>query len=191
VRRFALIWGLVAIAVLTAGGSSAFAQDPPPATAACTGADRVATDATVAQTRAALTCLINAARAERQIAPLRVETHLQTAAQRYARALDPAKPLTHSGRGGSSPLDRIADAGYGRGASGFSAAETLGRSQGALSAPAIRVTAWLASASTRKLLLSAKYRDVGIGVAGKGDATTFVVEVAARANTPPPTSGSK
>jgi uncharacterized protein YkwD len=185
VRRFALIWLLLVTAALTAVGGSASAQATP-----CPGADQVATAATIAQTRAALTCLINAARAERQIAPLRVETHLQTAAQRYARALDPAKPLTHS-RGGSSPLDRIADAGYGRGASGFSAAETLGRSQGALSAPTIRVTAWLASASTRKLLLSAKYRDVGIGVATKGDATTFVVEIAARVKTAAPTSGSK
>jgi uncharacterized protein YkwD len=186
VWRFALIWGLLVAAALTAAGGSASAQGTP-----CPGADQAATAATVIQTRAALTCLINAARAERQIAPLRVETHLQTAARRYARALDPAKPLTHSGRGGSSPLDRIADAGYGRGAAGFSAAETLGRSQGALSAPTIRVTAWLASASTRKLLLSAKYRDVGIGVATKGDATTFVVEIAARVKTAAPTSGSK
>lgn len=181
---------LAATAALTAAGSSAFAQETPTA-ATCTGADRLATEATIAQTRAALTCLLNAARAERRLAPLRVEAHLQTAAQRYARALDPAKPLTHSGRGGSSPLDRIADAGYGRGASGFSAAETLGRSQGDLSAPAIRMTAWLASASTRKLLLSAKYRDVGIGVVSKGEATTFVVEIAARAKTAPPSSGSK
>jgi uncharacterized protein YkwD len=43
------------------------------------------------------------------------------------------------------------------------------------------VKAWLASASTRRLLLSAKYRDVGIGVATRGDVTTFVVEIAARA----------
>jgi uncharacterized protein YkwD len=175
---------LLVTAALTAVGGSASAA------ATCTGADRLATDATVAQTRAALTCLINAARAGRDLEPLRVENHLQTAAQRYARALDPAKPLTHS-RGGSTPLDRIADAGYGRGAAGFSAAETLGRSQGALSAPTIRVTAWLASASTRRLLLSAKYRDVGIGVATKGDATTFVVEIAARVKTAAPTSGSK
>ena len=177
-RRFALIWLLLVAAALTVAGASAAA---PTATAAtCTGADRPATAATIAQTRAALLCAVNAARTDRQLAPLRVETHLQTAAQRFARALDPAKPLTHTGGGGSSPLDRIADAGYGRGAAGFSAAETLGRSQGALSTPATRAKAWLASGVTRRLLLSAKYRDVGIGVVTKGDATTFVVEVAAR-----------
>ena len=182
---------LVAAAVLTTAGPAAAATPPAPVSAPCPGTDRVAPAATVAQTRAALACLIDAARGDRSLAPLRVNAHLQTAAQRYARALDPAKPLTHSGKGGSSPLDRIADAGYARGASGFSAAETLGRSQGALSAPAIRVTAWLASASTRKLLLSAKYRDVGIGVVSKGDETTFVVEVAARATAPASSHGSK
>lgn len=160
----------------TAGGSPAGAAEAP-----CAGADRTATSATVAQTRVALRCLIDAARADRRLAALKADTRLQTAAQRFARALDPAQPLTHTGRSGSTPLDRIEDSGYGRGASGFSAAETLGRSHGSLSTPATRVKAWLADPSTRRLLLSAKYRDVGIGVVSRGDATTFVVELAARA----------
>lgn len=165
----------VAVLFGATAGSSAAAD-----ASSCAGADRPATAATIAETRAAIACLIGAARADRRLGALKTDTRLQTAAQRFARALDPAKPLTHAGRGGSTPLDRVADSGYGRGAASFSAAETLGRSQGSLSTPATRVRAWLASASTRRLLLSAKYRDVGVGVVSRGDVTTFVVEVAAR-----------
>jgi uncharacterized protein YkwD len=162
----------VALAGPTAAGSAAEAP-------ACANADRSPTTLTITQTRGAITCLLNAARTERKLAALRGDVRLARAAQRFARALDPAKPLSHAGRGGTTPLDRIADVGYPRGGS-FSAAETLGRSRGVLATPARRVKAWLASASTRRLLLSGRYRDVGIGVATQGEQTTFVVEVATR-----------
>jgi uncharacterized protein YkwD len=171
VRASALI--AVAALSLAAGSPTASAAAAP----ACDGADQTAATLTIAQTRSAITCLLNAARDEK--APLRADARLARAAQRFARALDPAKPLTHAGRGETTPLDRIADAGYPRGGS-FSAAETLGRSRGSLTTPARRVKNWLASASTRRLLTSTRYRDIGIGVVTSGNATTFVVEVAAR-----------
>jgi uncharacterized protein YkwD len=144
----------------------------------CKGADVPATAQSAAATRSAIACLVDAARVERNLPVLKTNARLQTAAQRFARTLDPAKPLTHAGPGGSTPLSRIADAGYARGGSGFSAAETLGRSKGSLATPSTRVRKWLAAAATRKLLLSAKYRDVGVGVVTAGDTATFVVEVA-------------
>jgi hypothetical protein len=42
------------------------------------------------------------------------------------------------------------------------------------------VKKWLAAPSTRRLLLSAKYRDVGIGIVTRGTVTTFVVELGRR-----------
>ena len=166
---------LIAVAALSlaAGTPTASAADAP----VCAHADQPAATLTIAQTRTAITCLLNAARAD--AAPLRADPRLDRAAQRFARALDPAKPLTHTGRGKTSPLDRIAAVGYPRGGS-FSAAETLGRSRGSLTTPARRVKNWLASASTRRLLTSARYRDIGIGVVTRDSVTTFVVEVAAR-----------
>jgi uncharacterized protein YkwD len=171
VRGSALI--AVAALSLAAGSSTASAADAP----LCAGADQTPATLTVTQTRSAITCLLNAARDP--AAPLRPDVRLGHAAQRFARALDPGKPLTHDGHGGTSPLDRIAAVGYPRGGS-FSAAETLGRSNGSLTTPARRVKNWLASASTRRLLTSTRYRDVGIGVVTRGTVTTFVVEVAAR-----------
>lgn len=146
--------------------------------AGCAGADAPATAASLSATRSAIVCLIDAQRAGRHLPGLRRDVHLQSAAQKWARSLGPKRPLSHAGRNGSTPLTRIADAGYGRGSSGFSAVETLGRSQGTLATPAARVAAWMRSSSTRRLLLSAKYRDVGVGVATAGDKATFVIELA-------------
>lgn len=171
VRGSALI--AVAVASLAAGSCTASAAAAP----ACPSADQTAATLTIAQTRTAITCLLNAARDD--ASPLRADVRLGRAAQRFARALDPAKPLTHAGHGDTTPLDRIAATGYPRGGS-FSAAETLGRSRGSLTTPARRVKSWLASASTRRLLTSARYRDIGVGVVTSGATTTFVVEVAAR-----------
>jgi uncharacterized protein YkwD len=171
VRASALI---AVVTLLVAASSSTTSAAVAPA---CAGADQTAATLTIAQTHTAITCLLNAARDDK--APLRADVRLSRAAQRFARALDPAKPLTHTGRGETSPLDRIAAVGYPRGSS-FSAAEALGRSRGSLTTPARRVKNWLASASTRRLLTSARYRDVGVGVVTRGNVTTFVVEVAAR-----------
>lgn len=167
---------MVVAALAALAPASAVAAAPP----TCTGADVPATAASAPATRSAIACLVSAARTARGLPALRRDARLQAAAQKWARSLDPDRPLTHAGRDGSTPLTRIADAGYARGADGFGAAETLGRSQGSLATPAARVAAWLRSPSTRRLLLSGKYRDVGVGVVTAGDEATFVVEVASR-----------
>lgn len=193
-------WSLGVLAVSAAlavpsahavGAPAVAAPTSAASTPTCKGADVPATAQSVAATRSAIACLIDAARAERRLAPLKADARLQTAAQRFARALDPAKPLTHAGRDGSTPLSRISAAGYGRGASGISAAETLGRSKGSLATPAVRVRKWLGAAATRKLLLSARYRDVGVGVVTAGDVATFVVEVATPLSSSRSRSGSR
>jgi uncharacterized protein YkwD len=98
---------LVVVATVFGTVSSAHAATA----ASCAGADVPATAQSVTATRDAIACLVDAARAERKLPALKANAKLQTAAQRFARALDPAKPLTHAGRDGSTPLTRIADAG--------------------------------------------------------------------------------
>jgi uncharacterized protein YkwD len=159
---------------------AAAAWAPPAASAAtpspCPDAHSAPTAANAAKVRTALVCLINEARDHAHARALRTNAHLQTAAQRYAKALDPHKSLRHTTAGGSTTIDRIAKTGYGGGS--FSAAETLGRADGTLASPAARVKTWLADASTGRLLLSARYRDVGVGLVTRGTMTTFVVEIA-------------
>jgi uncharacterized protein YkwD len=162
-------------ATAAAGAAAAPAASPP----SCPGADAVPTEASAARARAAVACLLDAARAERDLPALRRDARLRTAAQEFARSLAPGRALRHTGPGGSTPLKRIAAAGYPRDA-GFSASETLGRGEGSYATPATRVQTWLRDAPTRRLLLSARYRDVGVGVMTRGGATTYVVELAQR-----------
>jgi uncharacterized protein YkwD len=142
----------------------------------CAGAESDPAVTSAADIRDAVACLIDAARAGHRLPKLHRDAHLAKAAAKYASALDPTKPLTHKGKGGTTPLDRIAAAGYGGGT--FTAAETLGRAYGALATPAQRVQVWLSDKTIKKLLLSSKYRDVGVGISVHGTTTTYVVEVA-------------
>ncbi|HEV7749894.1 MAG TPA: CAP domain-containing protein [Baekduia sp.] len=163
------------LAALVSTASSGAASDAP-----CAGADRRPTAATESRARAGVLCLLDAARAERHLPGLRSDVHAGRAAQRFAEALDPHKPLTHLGRGGTGPQDRLAQAGYAGGArKAFDAGEALGRSVGRSATPAQRVSAWLADGPTRRILLARRFRDVGLGVSVAGDRATYVVDLAA------------
>ena len=169
---------MVAAGSLVALGCTASAGAAPDAP--CAGADRRPAAKTESAARTAVLCLLDAARAGRGLPPLRAEVHAGRAAQRFAEALDPHKPLTHVGRGGSILQDRLAQAGYAGGARrAFDAGEALGRSIGRSATPAQRVSAWLADGPTRRILLSARFRDAGLGVSVTGDRTTYVVDLAA------------
>jgi uncharacterized protein YkwD len=170
----------VAIFLSTCGAWSPAVVGATPSAGAptCAGAQRdpAASSASVAGARSAIACLLDEARAERHLPALHRNARLASAAGRFAGRLDINKPLTHTGRGGTTPIDRIAAAGYGGGS--FTAAEALGRARGALATPAARVRIWLESPSIKKLLLSRTYRDVGVGVSVRGGMTTYVVELA-------------
>jgi uncharacterized protein YkwD len=142
----------------------------------CAGAENDPAASSATSVRSAIACLIDAARAEHRAPALHRDARLSSAAQKFARALGPKKALTHTGKGGTTPIDRIAAAGYGGGT--FTAAETLGRAHGALATPEERVRVWLSNKTIKNLLLSSKYRDVGVGISVKGETTTFVVELA-------------
>jgi uncharacterized protein YkwD len=160
----------VAGAAPSAGAPTCAGADRDPAAASSSSA------ASAARVRGAIACLLDAARAEQRLPALHRDARLASAAGRFADALDINKPLTHTGKGGTTPIDRIAAAGYGGGT--FTAAEALGRAKGALATPAARVRTWLKSKAIKKLLLSGTYRDVGVGVSVRGGMTTYVVELA-------------
>jgi uncharacterized protein YkwD len=127
----------------------------------------------------AVLCLVNAARGARSVAPLRADTRLTGAAQRFAAALGTSGPLTHRLEGGPSAQARIAASGYGGGRDkGFDFTEVLGRSFGAAATPEQRVQAWLGDDVIRRALLTKRFRDIGVGTRTSGDTTTYVVVVA-------------
>jgi uncharacterized protein YkwD len=173
---------VIAIAIVVsaccAWGPAVAGAAPSAGAPTCAGADRApaSSSSSVNGVRSAIACLLDAARAKRDLPALHRDPRLASAAGRFASALNINKPLTHTGRDGTTPIDRIAAAGYGGGT--FTAAEALGRARGALATPAARVRIWLESTSIKKLLLSKTYRDVGVGVSVRGGMTTYVVELA-------------
>jgi uncharacterized protein YkwD len=174
---------LAAISTLAAAGTPAAA--PAGAAATCAAAEAIPTAAHAEAARSAVLCLLDAARAARDVEALRREPHLRRAAQGFARTLAASGALPHDG-GGASVLRRVRRAGYDPGA-GFTAAEVLGRSSGGAAAPAQRVARWLRDPSSRRLLLSGRFRDVGVGVAVASDGTaTYVVDVGAAVSRPAP-----
>jgi uncharacterized protein YkwD len=176
------------LATLVAAGTLAGLTSAAPAPAAsdaggavsCANADRVPSAATEAQARTSLLCLLNAAREEHKVDPVHDDLHIRRAAQSFADWLGPAKPLTHVGRGDTSPAGRLASAGYAHGKrSAFDAGEAIGRSIGTSATPAARMAAWMADARTRKILMASRFRDGGVGVSAAGDKVTFVVDLGA------------
>ena len=163
-------------ATLVALGTAVPAAAP---AATCADVDRIPSATTEDQARAAVLCLLDAARAQRKVAPLHSELHIRRAAQGFAAWMDPAKPLTHNGHGGK-PDDRLAIAGYAHGnRKAFDAGEAIGRSIGDAATPDERVSEWLADPQTRKVLLASRFRDAGVGVEVAGGKVTFVVDLAA------------
>ena len=74
--------------------------------------------------------------------------------------------FSHTSRNGDTLGDRLRRAGYGRPGDGWRAGEDIGWGTGARATPNALVDAWLDSPGHRRILLSASYREIGVGVAG-------------------------
>ncbi len=115
--------------------------------------------------QAAVVRLLNAARAEHGLAPLRHDPRLTRAAARHSRDMVAHRYFAHESRDGARFSTRIAATGFMRDRPRWWVGENLawGRDRGA--APESVVLAWLRSPAHRGVVLSARYRRVGIGVA--------------------------
>ena len=68
---------------------------------------------------------INAERAAAGLPDLKIEVHLNAAAQEHSDWMGGAGSLVHAGEGGSSPTDRIGDSGFPLGGSSWTTAENI------------------------------------------------------------------
>jgi uncharacterized protein YkwD len=155
-RRQAAKTTLVVVALPFAGGSAG----APDADAANCNTARAA--ARMAAPSATL-CLVNRQRRAHRIAPLIGNARLGLAANRHAADMIRRGYFAHLSPEGTSFVDRLRSAGYIRGCA-WAAGETLAWGSGTESSPWSRVAAWMHSPPHRAILLSATYREVGIGV---------------------------
>lgn len=135
------------------------------ARSSCRGADAIPGSGSMARARGATLCLLNAERRHRGLPPLRAERHLRRAAQAYSRAMvahrffDHVSPLT-----GSTFVDRLGAAGY-TSARTRQVSENIAWGTGTQATPAQIVSAWMHSAGHRANILTASFREIGIGIA--------------------------
>jgi uncharacterized protein YkwD len=158
VRRRTGRKSVLTIAFVTAALFAAWA----PSALACQGARLPAASLTADQGRWAVTCLINQKRARNHVKPVHESAPLDVAAQVHTDAMTAQNFFSHEGDG--TPESRASNAGYMIGARTWGIGEDLFWGSAKRSTPRATVEAWMRSAEHRSVMLSKRFRQVGIGV---------------------------
>ncbi len=160
---------------------------PPVATARdCRNADLDPSAARAGAIERATLCLINHERRARGLGPLRREPRLSRAAQRHSDDMTRRDYFAHVAPGGLDLRGRLTNAGYLRGAGSWSAGENIAWGSGWRARPAAIVASWMASPGHRANILSADYRQIGLGVTpgvpqpGVADGATYTTDFGTR-----------
>jgi len=154
---------------------------PASAHAGCRGADQVPSQLSVEQARDAVRCLINKRRDRREKRKLRQRDSLEAAAQYHADDMAALGYFSHNAPDGSSSFDRAVAFGYlSRGGGGGVGEVIAGGNGGGYDTPATAVRDWMSSGSHRNVVLSRRFRHVGVGVASAGEGVLYSVEVGFR-----------
>lgn len=110
--------------------------------------------------------LVNEKRVERGLRPLVVRLSLVRAARSHSRAMACVPFFSHISPNGRTPSQRVAAAGYR--ASGFTSwrvGENIAWGTGVWSTAEATVRNWMKSPCHRRMILTASFRDVGVGTA--------------------------
>ncbi len=156
-RRAILLVSMLALAVMAAP-SSALADD-------CPGADLQPTDANVSQVAQATLCLLNLQRSGAGLAPLSEQAQLDAASTAYSQLMVKESFFAHVAPDGKQLTDRLTDAGYLGQPGSWVVGENIAWGESYLATPREIMKAWMNSPGHRANILSADYREVGLGIA--------------------------
>ena len=155
-RRVLFLSALLASLALNASASAAFG--------ACPSGDLAATSQpSLVRT---LFCEVNSVRATHRLRRLRRSARLSQAALRHARDMLRRSYFSHRSPEGTTALSRARRAGYGADADGVFVGEILGLGLAGTPwalTPRGLVRQWLRSRSHRRVLVSRRWRELGIG----------------------------
>jgi uncharacterized protein YkwD len=146
----------------------------------CADADLQPTAANLPRIRAAIHCLHNQLRANRDLPTLKDNGRLRRAAVGHSRSMVASRFFAHTTPAGVTMTDRILRAGYVNRNQAWSIGENLAWGTGDLATPRGAIAAWLDSPSHRANMLKRSYRELGVGVvlgnpsSGNGGATYTV-----------------
>ena len=156
-RCVLLLVSILALAALAAP-SGALADD-------CAGADLQPTDANVAQVAQATLCLLNVQRTGAGLAPLSEQAQLDQASMAYSQLMVKESFFAHVAPDGKQLTDRLTDAGYLGLPGSWVVGENIAWGESYLATPREIMKAWMNSAGHKANILSADYREVGLGIA--------------------------
>jgi uncharacterized protein YkwD len=133
------------------------------ASAACADRD-VEFQANPALVRDAMLCEIAEIRQRRDIRDLRANAQLDLAAGRHATDMFERRYFSHVSPGGSELADRVRRAGFARRNCSWMVGEVLAWGVGSRSTAAGTVQAWMNSPGHRRILVSGRYGQIGLGL---------------------------
>jgi uncharacterized protein YkwD len=138
---------------------------PVPHDGSCPDATLRPTSANIAEVRTATLCLVNRERLSRGEGALKPDGQLQQAAQGHSQDMSAGDYFDHDGRGGSTPLSRMRQAGYIFSSHiGYAIGENIAWATLGLASPKAIVAGWMSDAGHRANILEGKFRDTGFGV---------------------------
>lgn len=136
---------------------------------------------------ATLLRLVNHARTKRGLKGVEVVRSLHRAALRHSRDMIARDYFSHSSRSGASLAKRARRAGYSAsGYSGWRVGEVMAWGKGIRGTPQAVFRSWMRSRAHRRIVLSKRWRDVGIGCSrgkfkGRSGVVMYTVEFGRRA----------
>jgi uncharacterized protein YkwD len=154
--------------------------------AGCAGATARPEETSRARIAQATLCLVNGERRSRGLHALRPNRRLAAVARRHSRDMVRGGFFSHTAPDGTTFLDRIRRSGYLRSARRWRVGEDLGWGSGTGATAGANVRAWMHSPPHRKTILTAAFREAGVGVVrgvpvpGAGDGATFTMDFGVR-----------
>ncbi|HEY7961280.1 MAG TPA: CAP domain-containing protein [Solirubrobacteraceae bacterium] len=122
------------------------------------------TSGDVVRIDAAVLCLLNRVRGSHHLRPLRLNNDLQGVAAGQTHDMVSGDYFGDNSLSGQTPMQRILATPYPAGAVHLAAAQNIGWATGPDATPTGIVDAWMSSPPHRAIILTASYRDVGVGV---------------------------
>jgi uncharacterized protein YkwD len=160
------VWALAAASALAAGARKLVVVKAPAPTApvSCADAQLRPTGSNLAAIDAATFCLIEQVRVAHHLHPLRFNQPLQSVAAGQTRDMVAGDYFGDNSISGLTPMQRILATPYPSHAKRVNSAQNIGWATGPLATPAAMVQAWMHSPPHREIILTARFRDVGVGV---------------------------
>jgi uncharacterized protein YkwD len=135
----------------------------------CSNASAAAAAVPAPAVGSAVRCLVNLQRARHGLHALHFSARLRAAASAHSADMVARSFFDHVAPGGATLLDRARRAGY----RGRTLGEDIGWGTYDLGTPAAIVQAWMHSPPHRAVILSGRFREIGVGVAiGTPDSRT-------------------